>query len=71
MGLGMILWPVLLIGLIYLVLRPDSVRSWWGGQQSRPGSGKQDSPLEILRRRYARGEISREEFERLRREITQ
>ncbi|RMG96243.1 MAG: hypothetical protein D6706_10495 [Chloroflexi bacterium] len=30
-----------------------------------------DSPVEILKRRYARGEISREEYERMRQELEQ
>ena len=38
----------------------------------RPGRGERDgeeSALEIARRRYARGEISREEFEQIRRDL--
>ena len=38
----------------------------------RPGSRErwEESALEILRRRYARGEISRAEYEAMRRDIT-
>ena len=43
------------------------------GQWSQPGSlagtGSGNNALEILRERYARGEISREEYERMRQEL--
>ena len=34
-----------------------------------PTSGRSDSALEILRSRYARGELSREDFETMRRDL--
>ena len=44
----------------------------WGANQlsrgSRGGDGR-DSAIDILRERYARGELSKEEFERSRQEI--
>ena len=39
------------------------------GERGAP-SGGSESPLDIARRRYARGEISRDEFEQLRRDLT-
>ena len=45
---------------------PGSSRGWAGGPQSR-GSDPQDDPaLEVLRRRYAAGEINDDEFEQRR-----
>ena len=41
--------------------------SGWGGQ-GRGNLGPQ-SPLEILKTRYAKGEINREEFERMKKDI--
>jgi putative membrane protein len=35
----------------------------------REREARADAPLEIAKRRYARGEISRDEFERLRRDL--
>lgn len=44
----------------------------WMGRSlisQRKGDSSAPSPLEILKHRYAAGEISREEFERMKREI--
>lgn len=42
-------------------------------QQSKKGGGSglpwQETPMDILKKRYARGEITKEEFERLKRDI--
>ena len=51
----MLLWWVIIIGVVVVAVR-------WLSQQ-RGEKTKEDSALEILKRRYARGEISKEEFE--------
>jgi putative membrane protein len=61
-GLMMLMMLLFWIGLIALVVW--GVASLRGGQ--RP-SAPDETPLESLRRRYASGEISREEFEQARR----
>ena len=55
--------PLLLIGLLAYALgwRPQS-------NQSGPAQSSQ-TPLEILRARYARGEITHEEYEQMRRDV--
>lgn len=54
-GLMMLLWWGLLItGVI-------AVSKWRIEQRAHPSAV--ESPLEILKRRYARGEITKEEFE--------
>ena len=62
MGFGLIV-PLLLIGVIAYALgwRPQF-------NQPRPPQGDQ-TPLEILNARYARGEIGREEYEQMRRDL--
>lgn len=55
MGGMMIVWVVLLIGGVWLVM-------WLARRGSVTGS---DSPEDILRQRYARGEIDRPTFERM------
>ena len=62
MGLGLIV-PLLLIGLVAYALgwRPQF-------NQSLPGSTSQ-TPVEILNARYARGEISREEYDQIHRDL--
>ncbi len=35
------------------------------------GGGARKDPLEVLRERYARGDISREQFEQMNRDLTQ
>jgi putative membrane protein len=61
MGLELILLPLLLIGAIAYALgwRPNQIGPAQSGQ----------TPLEILKARYARGEISREEYDQMRRDL--
>jgi putative membrane protein len=62
---GMLMWLILLIiaGVVvyFLVTR--------GRGTSLGRSTESQTPLDILRRRYASGEISKEEFDRLKRDI--
>ena len=60
MGLGFIFmllfWGLVILGIVALIR--------WLTAQPPPGRGSQDkTPLEIVRERYARGEIDREEYE--------
>ncbi len=63
MGVGwmtmILFWGTVAVGVV-LVAR------WFLAQQA---DRKEESPLEILKRRYAAGEISKEEYERMRREL--
>ena len=63
-GVGMMLIPLVFLGAVIagVVL---GIR--WLVTQS--GESRSDSALEILRRRYARGEINREEFEARRHDL--
>ena len=62
MGLGL-LTPLLLIGVVAYALgwRPQF-------NQSGPAQTSQ-TPLEILKARFARGEISRDEYEQMQRDL--
>ncbi len=62
----MVLWLVVLAGLVWLAWRV------WGQGRSPglPGPWtREDDAVEILKRRYARGEISKEEYEERRRDL--
>ncbi len=63
MGFGwifmIIFWALVILGIVYVF------------QAVTRGVGKSgtEEPLEILRKRYAKGEISREEFERMKEDL--
>jgi putative membrane protein len=64
MGLGMILFWGLIVVVIAVLLR-----SFWGGGAS--AARDQDKPaLDVLKERYARGEIEREEFEQKKHDLS-
>ncbi len=72
MGSGLL--EVLLIGLLAAGLIAIIVVVWAisrssNKQGSPAGQPAKDSALEILRERYARGEVTREEFEAMRRDL--
>ncbi len=65
MGYGMgilwlIFWILVIIGLVLLI------RYLW---ESGGAKREQESALEILKKRYARGEISKEEFEEKKKDL--
>lgn len=63
MGFGfltmLLFWVFLIVGLFLLA-------KWLLGQG---GIGREDSALDILKKRYARGEITKEQFEEFKRDI--
>jgi putative membrane protein len=56
--INIIFWIAVIIGIIYLIKFISS-----SSKQSTQESKRGDSALDILRERYAKGEINREEFE--------
>ena len=63
-GMGAGMW---LVWILVLVVFVALVKIFSGSQGSTPPS--HDEPMEILRRRYASGEIDDKEFARLRQEL--
>lgn len=66
MGFGMIsvvlFWVLVILGIVILV-------KWIAGGSSGPGQPPGKTALDILKERYARGEIDREEFEQKKRDL--
>ena len=58
--LGLLFWILVIIGLVLLI------KYLWEGSQGRR---EQESALEILKKKYARGEISKEEFEEKKKDL--
>ena len=64
MGIAMLLFWGGLIALIVWAV----VRATRGGRET--GAGGKPSPLDIARERYARGEISKEQFEQIKKDLS-
>lgn len=67
-GFGMItmalFWAALIIGVVFVI---RWILTSTGPRSQGPGQG--DSALEVLRRRYASGEVDRREFEEKKRDL--
>ena len=57
-------WIVVIVGIVFLI-RWLVISTIAGGRAAR----SEDSPLEILKRRYARGEIDKQEFEEKKKDL--
>ena len=60
-----IFWIAVIVSIVFLVK--------WLIEQGRTGGGTsqtEESPLDILKKRYAKGEIDKEEFEQKKRGLT-
>ena len=60
----MVFWVAVIVGVVFLVRR---LMSSSDGNRS---AGAGESALEILNKRYARGEISRDEYEQMKKDIS-
>lgn len=60
-GIMMILWIILLAAAVYLVVRM--------ARRNGSGPGGQESALDVLKKRYARGDITREEYEERKKDL--
>ncbi len=77
MGGGWLIGLGLLVLFLLLIGGGIALVAWFVGQQGSQkasqglgqGPRREDEALEILRQRYARGEIDREEFERMREDL--
>ena len=54
-------WGLIIIGIV-LVVR-------WAWEHGRSGGTAGEAPLDILKRRYARGEITKEDFDRMKQDL--
>jgi putative membrane protein len=71
---GMWIFPVIMIvvmiSAMYLIFGRGNFRSpWCGSDQYRGLSKETESALDILKKRYAKGEITKDEFDKMKRDI--
>lgn len=59
MLIGMVIWILVIVGTIWLILRFIN----------KEGFSLSKKPLEILQERYAKGEITKTEFEKMKKEL--
>lgn len=61
-GFMWIFWVLIFVGIIFLIINITKGNTGKSFMEN-------ESPLEILKKRYARGEIDEEEYERRRKEL--
>ena len=56
---------VMAIVLYFALIRGGGRPPWWGRYQGK----ESETALDILKKRYARGELTKEEFERMKKDL--
>jgi putative membrane protein len=58
----LVFWALVVVGIVAVVKAATN-------RQSLSGARRLDNPLDILRRRYAAGELTKEQFEAMKKDI--
>lgn len=66
---GSILWVFFIVAIVFIAVKLAGTSRSDGPSSSHDTRRPPETPLEILRRRYASGEITRDEFEQMRRDL--
>ncbi len=66
---GGVLWVVFILAIVFIGARLAGGTGGEGESATRRQVPSNEPPLDIARRRYAAGEIGREEFEQIRRDL--
>ena len=69
MGYGFFGWLMMFLFWILIIAAVVLGVRWFIDQGKLKGSSVEETPLDILKKRYASGEIDKEEFESMRREL--
>jgi len=67
MGYGLFGWLMMFLFWILIIAAVVLGVRWFIDQGKLKGSSVEETPLDILKKRYASGEINKEEFETMRR----
>jgi putative membrane protein len=62
---GIFFWGLILIAVVVLI----TLLARKGSKGSESSISSQETALDILKKRYARGELTKEEFERIKQDI--
>ena len=62
MWFGWIFWIVIIIAIIWVVTQITS-------KNQQANSNIKESPLDILKKRYAKGEITKEQYEEMKKDL--
>lgn len=65
-GFGILFWIV----IAAMVVLAIGWAVWQRTERPHDGSASRETPMEILQRRYARGDMSKEEYEQKRRDLS-
>ena len=66
---GLLIMLLALVVLFLFILAATYGVKWVWGQSSSSPTAHDESAPDLVKKRYAKGEISREEFERIKKEI--
>lgn len=71
----MMMFIIMIVFFCLFIGRGRRRSTWWGFPWRGPGGhhrehGETDSAMEILKKRYVKGEITKEEFEQMKKDIS-